>query len=93
MVGKSVLYQLTQAVDMRVSLDAMEFSSQCPFTPKRLFMVHGIPNKSVRGELAHHACCQFLFVASGSVTVSVDSGQNRGSVVLSSPDMVFISRH
>jgi hypothetical protein len=31
-------------------------------------------------------CHQFLVAASGSVTVSVDDGKNRGSVVLSSPD-------
>jgi len=84
--GKAVLQPLTQAVDMRGSLAAMEFASQCPFMPKRLFMVHGVPNKSVRGEHAHHECHQFLIAASGSVTVSVDDGKNRGSVVLSSPD-------
>jgi acetyltransferase-like isoleucine patch superfamily enzyme/dTDP-4-dehydrorhamnose 3,5-epimerase-like enzyme len=84
--GKAVLHPLTQAVDMRGSLAAMEFASQCPFIPKRLFMVHGVPNKSVRGEHAHHECHQFLIAASGSVTVSVDDGKNRGSVVLSSPD-------
>jgi dTDP-4-dehydrorhamnose 3,5-epimerase-like enzyme len=86
LVGKSVLYPLTQAVDMRGSLAAMEFASQCPFMPKRLFIVHGVPNKSVRGEHAHHQCHQFLIAASGSVTVSVDDGKNRGSVVLDSPD-------
>ena len=71
---------------MRGSLAAMEFASQRPFTAKRLFMVHGVPNKSVRGEHAHHECHQFLIAASGSVTVSVDDGENRGSVVLNSPD-------
>jgi hypothetical protein len=40
----------------------------------------------VRGEHAHHVCHQFLIAASGLVTVSVDDGKNRGSVVLSSPD-------
>jgi hypothetical protein len=40
----------------------------------------------VRGEHAHRVCHQFLVAASGSVTVSVDDGKNRGSVVLSSPD-------
>jgi UDP-2-acetamido-3-amino-2,3-dideoxy-glucuronate N-acetyltransferase len=49
-------------------------------------MVHSIPNKCVRGEHAHHECHQILIAASGSVTVSVDDGKNRGSVVLNSPD-------
>jgi UDP-2-acetamido-3-amino-2,3-dideoxy-glucuronate N-acetyltransferase len=84
--GNAVLYPLTKAVDMRGSLAAMEFASQCPFTPKRLFMVHGVPNKSIRGEHAHRECHQFLVAASGSVTVSVDNGEARGSVVLKSPN-------
>ena len=84
--GKAVLHPLTQAFDMRGSLAAMEFASQRPFTAKRLFMVHGVPNKSVRGELAHHECHQILIAASGSVTVSVDDWKNRGSVVLNSLD-------
>jgi UDP-2-acetamido-3-amino-2,3-dideoxy-glucuronate N-acetyltransferase len=84
--GKAVLFPLTQAVDMRGSLAVMEFASQCPFIPKRLFMVHAVPTKSVRGEHAHRKCQQFLIAASGSITVSVDDGKSRGSVVLNSPD-------
>ena len=84
-VGNATLHSLTQAVDMRGSLAAMEFSSQCPFVPKRLFLVHGVPSKSVRGEHAHFECHQFLIATSGSVAVAVDDGKNRGSVVLDSP--------
>jgi hypothetical protein len=46
--------------------------------------VHGVPNKSVRGEHAHHHCHQFLIATSGPVTVSVDDGNNRASFVLDS---------
>jgi acetyltransferase-like isoleucine patch superfamily enzyme len=84
-VGNATLHSLTQAVDMRGSLAAMEFVSQCPFVPKRLFLVHGVPSKSVRGEHAHFECHQFLIATSGSVAVAVDDGKNRGSVVLDSP--------
>lgn len=84
-VGNATLHSLTQAVDMRGSLAAMEFVTQCPFVPKRLFLVHGVPSKSVRGEHAHFECHQFLIATSGSVAVAVDDGKNRGSVVLDSP--------
>lgn len=84
-VGNATLHPLTQAIDMRGSLAAMEFVSQCPFVPKRLFLVHGVPSKSVRGEHAHFECHQFLIAVSGSVAVAVDDGKNRGSVVLDSP--------
>ena len=84
-VGKATLHALTQAVDMRGNLAAIEFASQCPFVPMRLFMVHGVPSKSVRGEHAHFTCHQFLIAASGSVAVVIDDGKNRGSVVLDNP--------
>ena len=50
--------------------------------------VHGsrYSEQKCAGEHAHHQCRQFLIAASGSVTVSVDDGENRGSVVLDSPD-------
>jgi dTDP-4-dehydrorhamnose 3,5-epimerase-like enzyme len=85
--GAVTLHPLTRAVDMRGNLAALEFDSQCPFVPKRLFMVHGVPNKSIRGEHAHFKCHQFLIAVSGSVTVSVDDGKSRGSVVLESPSI------
>jgi acetyltransferase-like isoleucine patch superfamily enzyme len=85
--GEVTLHPLTRAVDMRGNLAALEFDSQCPFAPKRLFMVHGVPNKSIRGEHAHFKCHQFLIAVSGSVTVSVDDGKSRGSVVLESPSI------
>ena len=46
-----------------------------------------MPNKSVRGEHAHFKCHQFLIAATGSVTVSVDDGKSRGSIVLDSPSI------
>jgi len=83
--GRSTLSALTHATDMRGSLAAIEFASQCPFTPKRLFVVHNVPSKSVRGEHAHLECHQFLIAVSGSVSVSIDTGTERETVVLSSP--------
>lgn len=83
--GRSTLSALTHATDMRGSLAAIEFASQCPFTPKRLFVVHNVPSKSVRGEHAHLECHQFLIAVAGSVSVSIDTGTERETVVLSSP--------
>jgi hypothetical protein len=83
--GRSTLSALTHATDMRGSLAAVEFASQCPFTPKRLFVVHNVPSKSVRGEHAHLECHQFLIAVAGSVSVSIDTGTERETVVLFSP--------
>ena len=83
--GKAVLHPLTQAVDLRGSLAAMEFASQCPFTPKRIFFVYGVASTQVRGEHAHFECHQFLIAVAGSVMVSVDDGKDRSSIILNSP--------
>jgi UDP-2-acetamido-3-amino-2,3-dideoxy-glucuronate N-acetyltransferase len=83
--GRATLSGLTLATDMRGSLSAIEFASQCPFTPKRLFLVHNVPSKSVRGEHAHRECHQFLVAVAGTISISIDSGTERETVVLSSP--------
>lgn len=83
--GRATLSGLTLATDMRGSLAAIEFASQCPFIPKRLFLVHNVPSKSVRGEHAHLECHQFLVAVAGSISISIDSGTKRETVVLSSP--------
>ena len=83
--GRATLSGLTLATDMRGSLAAIEFATQCPFTPRRLFLVHNVPSKSVRGEHAHLQCHQFLVAVAGSISISIDSGTERETVVLSSP--------
>lgn len=83
--GRATMSGLTLATDMRGSLAAIEFATQCPFTPQRLFLVHNVPSKSVRGEHAHLQCHQFLVAVAGSVSISIDSGTERETVVLSSP--------
>jgi len=83
--GRATMSGLTLATDMRGSLAAIEFATQCPFTPQRLFLVHNVPSKSVRGEHAHLQCHQFLVAVAGSISISIDSGTERETVVLSSP--------
>jgi len=85
--GNATVSSLTQATDMRGSLAAIEFASQCPFTPKRLFFVYGVPSTQVRGEHAHFKCHQFLIAVAGFVSVSVDDGKDRDSIILDSPNL------
>ena len=92
-VGTRSAMDSPQAVDMRDSLTAMEFASKCPFAAKRLCLVHGVPNKSVRGEHAHHTCHQFLIATLGSAKASVDSREIVGQEHSSVPTEVFISHH
>ncbi len=72
--------------DLRGSLTVGEFDRQVPFTPKRYFMVFGVPSREIRGEHAHHQCHQFLICVRGSCAVMADDGHNRVEVLLDSPD-------
>lgn len=74
--------------DLRGSLTAGDVPSDAvPFTPRRWFMVYGVPAPEIRGEHAHRVCHQFLICVAGRVNVAVDDGRNRGEVVLDRPTM------
>ena len=79
--------RLPHFADMRGSLTAIEMDKGLPFTPKRVFLVHGVPSHNVRGEHAHIQCEQFLIAAHGNVSVVVDDGDNRREVRLCDPTM------
>ncbi|MET0333478.1 MAG: WxcM-like domain-containing protein [Rhizobacter sp.] len=72
--------------DLRGSLTVGEFDRQVPFTPKRYFMVFGVPSREIRGEHAHHECHQFLICVRGSCAVMADDGEHKVEVLLDSPD-------
>jgi UDP-2-acetamido-3-amino-2,3-dideoxy-glucuronate N-acetyltransferase len=72
--------------DLRGDLTAGEFGKHIPFTPKRYFMVFGVPSKEVRGEHAHRECHQFLLCVRGSCAVVADDGTRRMEIVLDEPN-------
>ncbi len=72
--------------DLRGSLTVGEFEREIPFSPKRYFMVFGVPNREIRGEHAHHECHQFLICVRGSCSVVADDGAHKVEVVLDAPD-------
>lgn len=84
--GANDLVSLTHAVDMRGALVAGEVDEHVPFTPRRFFVVHGVPSREVRGEHAHRECEQFLVCVAGSVRALVDNGTTRIEYTLDRPD-------
>ena len=80
------IYRFPIISDMRGDLTVGEFESQIPFTPKRYFMVFGVPSKETRGEHAHRLCSQFLICIRGGCSVMADDGENRVEVILDSPN-------
>ncbi len=82
------VHRFAEFTDFRGSLTAGEMPApQLPFTPRRWFLVYGVPSRELRGEHAHRECHQFLICVAGSVTVSVDDGEHRGEVVLDKPSI------
>ena len=73
--------------DIRGDLLPIDLPEGLPFTPQRVFFVHGVPSKEVRGEHAHRQCEQFLICLTGSVSCIVDDGSTRQEYVLNDPSM------
>lgn len=86
-VGKSALYLMRHVTDPRGSLTVGEVPTEVPFTPKRYFVVYGVPSSELRGEHAHKECEQFLLCLNGSVRVLLDDGSNRCEIILDRPEM------
>ncbi|MFD2232193.1 WxcM-like domain-containing protein [Phaeospirillum tilakii] len=86
-VGGVRLHNLPQFRDSRGDLSVGEFERSVPFTPRRYFLVHGVPSRETRGQHAHRACHQFLICVAGSCNLLVDDGTNRREFVLGRPSL------
>lgn len=83
----SRLHVLPRFADIRGSLTAGEFARSIPFTPKRYFLVFGVPSVETRGEHAHRTCHQFLVCVHGEVRVVADDGHSRREFALDRPEL------
>ena len=83
----SGITKLRTVSDIRGALLPIDIPGDLPFTPQRVFFVHGVPSKEVRGEHAHRQCEQFLVCLTGSVSCIVDDGMTRNEYVLDDPSM------
>lgn len=79
------LTSLRTVSDIRGDLLPIDLSDDLPFTPRRVFFVHGVPSKEVRGAHAHYQCEQFLVALHGSVSCIVDNGTSRAEYLLDDP--------
>jgi UDP-2-acetamido-3-amino-2,3-dideoxy-glucuronate N-acetyltransferase len=84
-VNGVVLQNFPVIPDLRGSLTVGEFEKNIPFSPKRYFIIYGVPTREVRGEHAHLSCHQFLICINGNCSVIADDGVNRVEVCLDSP--------
>ena len=84
-VGGCTLDRLPSFSDPRGRLLPLEKDRGLPFAPARIFSVYDVRPDAIRGEHAHLACEQFLYVLGGSVSVIVDDGRRRAEVTLDHP--------
>jgi len=87
-VAGAYLQRFGRFADMRGTLTAGELPGEdIPFAVRRWFTVYDVPSREVRGEHAHRACHQFLVCVAGSVSVAVDDGVSRSSILLDDPTL------
>jgi len=67
------LLKLRTFMDDRGELSVVEFDSNLPFEPKRMFYVR-YP-KGVRGKHAHKTTAELIFMMSGSMRISLNDGR------------------
>jgi UDP-2-acetamido-3-amino-2,3-dideoxy-glucuronate N-acetyltransferase len=85
-VAGVVVRELPLVHDLRGNLTVGEVPADVPFTPKRYFLVLGVPTGETRGSHAHRQCAQFLVCVTGSCAIVVDDGRNRLEVALDRPN-------
>lgn len=60
--------------DHRGNLKVVQFDSELPFTPKRIFTISGVLNNQVRGGHAHKKCHQAIMVITGELDLELTDG-------------------
>jgi acetyltransferase-like isoleucine patch superfamily enzyme len=73
--------------DLRGSLAVAELRGLVPFDVRRLFIVHDVPSREVRGEHAHREQRQFLVATHGGCSVVLDDGTTRKEILLDTPQL------
>jgi len=76
------LHRFKVIKDVRGNLVAGEFKKNIGFSPKRYFMVFGVPSVRQRGQHAHKKCHQFLVCVKGSMRVRLSDGKREQTVRL-----------
>ena len=85
--GGARLIPIQSVSEDRGALAIIEFSKFDAFFVKRVFFINQVPAQGIRGEHAHRACSQFLIALAGELSVSMDDGLRKKTVVLSSSNL------
>lgn len=67
------------------SICSIESGANVPFDIKRIFYLYDVAAGESRGAHAHFQCHQVLVCVSGSLSVNLDDGRERATVLLNRP--------
>lgn len=79
------IIELSTKIDKRGSLTFIQEGGGCPFTMRRVFVVHNVPQGLKRGGHAHYESWQLHFCLNGLARVWIDDCKEKKEVVLDSP--------
>jgi hypothetical protein len=77
---------LPKIIDSRGNLTFVESDIHVPFNINRVYFLYDVPSRSCRGGHSHLDLWQLLIAISGSFSVTIDDGDNTGTVTLNAPD-------
>ena len=83
------LIELPRRADARGALTFGQEPDHIPFPVKRFFALYGLAEGTHRGGHAHREQHQFLLMAAGAATVTVDDGKSRTPVRLDRPNLAL----
>ena len=72
------------------SLSFFEAERDIPFSIKRIYYIHSVPENTERGAHAHKELKQLLFCPYGSVKILLDNGKEKSEVILDDPSKGLI---
>jgi len=85
-VNRARIIKLPKIFDLRGGLIFGEYDKQLPFSPKRFFVISGVPTIQVRGEHAHKEQHELLICLQGTCSIVLDDGTNREEIELYSQE-------
>ena len=68
---------LPKIFDPRGNLTVAEGETHIPFAIARTYWTYDVPGGESRGGHAHKECQEFIIAASGSFSVTLDSGEQK----------------
>jgi dTDP-4-dehydrorhamnose 3,5-epimerase-like enzyme len=87
MINDCKIIELPKITDQRGNLTFIEGNRHVPFDIKRIFYIYDIPSGVDRGAHAHIDLHQYIVCLSGGLSIYIDDGNEKKTIILSRPWM------